>query len=292
MLALPSDGAARARLRAELFRLAPLDDREAWNRADPFAQDLVIAAIGRLLAPRFEPAGAAVFEAGGEHHRVGRFRHRATGALLHLVPGGTCLVGSLRGAQNERPRHVVRVPPFLVGRYPVLQAEWDRIGGDDARSWEGPDLPIEQVSWNDVQAWLRRAGGLRLPTEAEWEYACRAGTQTEYFWGDEMDPAWCWFGEGAEWTTHPPAEHDDRANAFGLVDVSGNVFEWCEDGYAPYDAAPRDASPRRHGGASRVIRGGDGFNRATSCRSAFRSYARATDRGGGIGFRVAASLPI
>ncbi len=291
--ALPSDGASRARLRAELFRLAPLDDRAAWNRADPGAQELVIDAIGRLLGPAFEAAGAAEFAAGGERHRVGRFVHRASGTLLHLVPGGACLVGSLRGAQNERPRHQVQVAPFLIGRYPLLQAEWDRVGGDDARSWVGPDLPIEQVSWNDVQAWLRRAGSLRLPSEAEWEYACRAGTQTEYFWGDEVDPAWCWFGEGGAWTTHAPCEHDDRPNAFGLVDVSGNVFEWCEDGYAAYSELPRDESgPRRRAGAARVIRGGDGFNRATNCRSSFRSYARATDRGGGIGFRVAASLPL
>lgn len=293
--ALPSDGASRARLRAELFRLAPLSDREAWCRADPTSQDLVLAALGRLLAPAYEPepGGPAEFEAGGEHHRVGRVRHVASGAVLHLVPGGTCLVGSLRGQANERPRHLVRVAPLLVGRYPLLQAEWDRVGGEDARSWEGPDLPIEQVSWSDAQAWLARAGGgLRLPSEAEWEYVCRAGTQTEYFWGDDVDPAACWFGEGGAWTTHPPAEHDARPNAFGLVDVSGNVFEWCEDGYAPYAELPRDAAPRRRTGSTRVIRGGDGFNRATFCRSAFRSHARLGDRGGGIGLRVVASLPL
>lgn len=292
--ALPADATLRARLRAELFRLAPLDDRDAWGRAAEAAQDLVLAAVARLLGSAFEPLGAAAFAAGGEAHRVGVFRHVATGVVLHLVPGGACLVGSLRGLAAERPRHLVRVPPLLVGRYPVLQAEWDRLGGDDARAWEGGDLPIEHVSWHAARDWLARAGGgLRLPSEAEWEYLCRAGTQTEYFWGDEMDLAYCWFGEGAAWSTHPPAEHDDRPNAFGLVDPSGNVYEWCEDAFGPYAEAPRDdAGPRRVTGRTRVLRGGDGFNRASSCRSAYRADTRPGDRGGGIGFRAVASLPL
>jgi formylglycine-generating enzyme required for sulfatase activity len=182
------------------------------------------------------------------------------------------------------------VAPLLVGRFPVLQAEWDRLGGEDDRAWRGPDLPIERVTWTAARAWLERAGGgLRLPSEAEWEYACRAGTQTEYFWGDAMDPAYCWFGGGAGWSTHAPAEHAGRANAFGLVDTSGNVFEWCEDAYAPYAAEDRDAAPRRRG-SLRVMRGGDAFSKAGFCRSAYRGYAREGDSGL-IGFRVARSLP-
>jgi formylglycine-generating enzyme required for sulfatase activity len=290
--ALPSDAAPRARLRAELFRLAPLDDREAWSRAPAAAQDLVLAAVGRLLGPDYEPCGAADHERGGERLRVGAFRHVASGLVLQLVPGGSTLLGSLRGLEAERPRHLARLDPFLIGRFPVLQGEWDQVGGEDARTWERADLPIEQVTWFEAQRWLERAGGgLRLPTEAEWEHACRAGTQTEFFWGDEVDPAFCWFGEGTGWTTHPPAEHAQRANAFGLVDVAGNVFEWVEDAFAPYTDQPRDGGPRRRGGKLRVIRGGDAFNRATFCRSAYRGWAKPTDRGGGIGLRAARSLP-
>lgn len=289
MRALPSDAGARARLRAELYRLAPLDDAAAWARADVAARGVVLAAVGRLLGPELEVVGTT-----GPLH-VGVLRHVATGIALHLVPGGEFLMGSLRGGENERPRRRVLVAPLLVGRYPVLQAEWDRVGGDDHRAWREDDLPIEGVRWLDVKAWLARAGGgLRLPSEAEWEYACRAGTQTEYFWGDEPDPAYCWFGGGEGWSPHPPAEHDDRGNAFGLVDMSGNVFEWCEDAYGPYaEEELRDASSwrLRRRGALRVMRGGDAFNKAAFCRSAYRGFGKPDDAGL-IGFRVARSLPL
>lgn len=289
--ALPSDAGTRARLRAELYRLAALDDVAAWARAQPAAQDLVLAAVGRLLGPDFEELGAAEHAAAGLSHRVGAFRHVKTGVLLHLVPGGDLLMGSLRGREDERPRHRVRVPPLLVGRYPVLQAEWDRVGGEDVRGFVGPDLPIVGITWTEARGWVDRAGGgLRLPSEAEWEYACRAGTQTEYFWGDEPDAAYCWFGGGEGWSIHAPADHDARANAFGLVDTSGNVSEWCEDFYGPYVADDsRDAAPRRRG-ALRVFRGGDAFNRASFCRAAYRNYAQ-PDASGLIGLRVARSLP-
>jgi formylglycine-generating enzyme required for sulfatase activity len=143
---------------------------------------------------------------------VGRFRHLRTGVELHLVPGGPALA------------------PFLVGRFPVRQAEWDRVGGRDARAQADPDLPVTGVSWLAAQAWLARAGdGLRLPREAEWEHACRAGSAGAWFWGDAFDPAWCWCLDNAGGRPHACAEHAGRANAFGLVDMAGNVSEWCQD---------------------------------------------------------------
>ncbi len=286
----PDDAVARGELRSALFRLAPLDDRERWAAASPSAQDLVLTTIGRLLGPAWEPLGAAVYAAGGARHRIGAFRHLLTRVVLHLVPGGTFLMGSDDGPVAEGPRRRVTIQPLLIGRYPVRQVEWDRRPQADERSWTGPELPIEGVTWTGARAWLV-AAGLRLPTEAEWEWACRAGTTSHYFWGDAMDDAYCWHGLGDAWTSHPPAAHDDRPNAFGLVDPSGNVAEWVEDSHGPYSSAPTDGSAARHGGALRVLRGGDAFGRASHCRSASRAAAAAKDLGAGIGLRAALSLP-
>ncbi len=280
----------RARLRAQLRRVADLEDRVAWRQAADAAQDLVIDAVVRLLGPSWAALDAGVFACNGEAHRVGVVRHLPSGIVFHLLPGGSFTMGSLAGGPFERPRHVARVAPLLLGRYPVLQREWDALAlpGEDARTWVGPDLPIEGVTWEAARRWLERAG-LRLPREAEWEWACRAGTTSEWFWGPEPDPAWAWFGEGGAWRSHPPAQHDARANAFGLVDASGNVAEWCEDAFAPYPPPPGPAPPRRR--APRVIRGGDSFNRPTFCRSAYRSWAAPGHAGAGIGLRAARDLP-
>lgn len=299
-LADPGDGALRERLRAHLRRIADLSDRERWGAAEPEAQDVVLGAVARLLGPRFVAAGAALYEAGGVRHRIGAVRHAPTEAVLHVIPGGRFVMGSTYGPLNEAttPLREVALRPFLLGRFPLLQGEWDRIGGEDERTWRGSALPIEGVSWHEARAWLARAGdGLRLPSEAEWEYACRAGTTTEFFWGQEMDPRYCWFGDTHTWRSHAPAEHAAYANAFGLVDCSGNVAEWCEDdfvrGYAgaPGDGTPRRAA-RRWGEPDKVVRGGDGFNSATTCRSGARSSSRPKDRGAGIGLRLARDLPL
>ncbi|MDC3379384.1 formylglycine-generating enzyme family protein, partial [Planctomycetota bacterium] len=289
--ASPHDGEARARLRVALCRIADLNDRRAWQGSDEAAQDRVLAAIARLLAPAFEQVQTTTYAAGGQSHRIGAFSHVRSQALLHLVPGDTFTMGQPTGHPLEGPPRQVHVPPLLIGRYPLLQREWDRVGGVDTRQFPGEDRPIEGVSWNAVQAWLKRAnGGLRLPSEAEWEYTCRAGTTTAYFWGDAIDPHRCWYGEAPEWETHPPELHADQSNAFGLVDVSGNVFEWCQDGYRPYAEAPADGSACTRG-RQRILRGGAAFNGAASCQSARRFSSAPRDSSGGIGFRLARSLP-
>jgi formylglycine-generating enzyme required for sulfatase activity len=291
----PANPELRSRLSTALQRLADLGDRERWNQADPAAQDIVIHFVGTLLGATFTFSGTARFEAGGQVHRVGSFRHHTSGVVLCLLPGGRYRMGDPDSGQSRSRR--VAVPPLLLGRYPVLQAEWDAVGGEDDRSWKGQTLPIEGVSWREVSAWLLDAGdGLRLPSESEWEYGCRAGTETRFFWGERMDRRYCWFGEPAEvWTTHPPSEHDAFPNAFGLVDMSGNVHEWCQDSFGPYQAGmPTDGRPHDTPlwTSMRVLRGGDGFNPASHCRSAHRNGAHAGDRGGGLGFRVARDVPL
>ncbi len=126
------------------------------------------------------------------------------------------------------------------------------------------------MSWDAARAWLARAGdGLRLPTDAEWEHACRAGSETTFFWGDAADPAWCWWLDSAGGRPHAPEEHADRANAFGLVDPSGNVAEWCEDDLV----LAMEGSAWQEWDPGKVVRGGSWDRPSSHARSAWREGA-------------------
>jgi len=166
-----------------------------------------------------------------------------------------------------------RVAPLLVGRYPVRQEEWDRVGGPAAgvrRPAAGPDLPAAGVSWLAARAWLARAGGgLRLPTEPEWEHACRAGAVTPWFFGARFDPAWCWYLDNAGRRPQEVSRHDERPNAFGLVDAAGNVTEWCD---ADLDV-PMEGSSWQEWDPGKVHRGGSFERPSRYCRADVRAGA-------------------
>jgi formylglycine-generating enzyme required for sulfatase activity len=199
------------------------------------------------------------------------------------VPPGSYLMGSPEaeaGRDNdETPRHQVTISrPFYIGKYEVTQAQWVCVMGSNPSWFKGEDLPVENVSWNDCLEFCRKltereraAGRLpagvvyRLPTEAEWEYACRAGTTTRYYTGDsESDLARAgWFDGNSGDRTHPVGQK--VANAFGLYDMHGNVWEWCQDWYGSYitDDATDPGGPQR--GSLRVLRGGSWSNNASYC---------------------------
>ncbi|MCB1134486.1 MAG: SUMF1/EgtB/PvdO family nonheme iron enzyme, partial [Verrucomicrobiae bacterium] len=189
---------------------------------------------------------------------------------LHLLPGGRFEMGSsaaeralLRergwgGDVPETPTAVVTVAPFLIARFPITEGVWSRAGGEELHWTLGEDHPIDAVSRAQLREWTARLG-LRLPSEAEWEYACRAGSRTIFYWGDAPDPSYAWMKESApagdDYTNYPEHLHADRANAFGLVDMIGGLAEWVEDdcGAYPPTAEPfRDSSPSPDG----VQRGG------------------------------------
>jgi len=209
------------------------------------------------------------------------------------VQGGSFTMGSPtseEGRDNDECPHAVTVGSFSMGKYEVTQAQWKAIMGNNPSKFAGcDDCPVEQVSWNEVQEFIKKLNGktgksYRLPTEAEWEYAAKGGTQGrgyKYSGGNTLSAvAWC--GENSGSKTH--AVGGKLPNELGLYDMSGNVWEWCQDTYKPYPGCTGSA------GSDRVNRGGSWFNDAQDCRAAFRINYSPDYRINYLGFRLALSL--
>jgi len=214
------------------------------------------------------------------------------------IPGGTFLMGSPdgEGYEDEFPQHEVKVPPFSMGRYLITQGEWKAVASQtelkakidldpDPSNFNGASRPVEGVSWYDAVEFCARLSKLtgklyRLPSEAEWEHACRAGTTTPFYFGKDRtklgDYAWC--RENSEYSTHPVGMK--KPNAFGLYDMYGQVWEWCEDTWHDkYEGAPTDGSTWLEGkNKSRSpLRGGSWGGGVDSCRSGCRDYGYKRD---------------
>lgn len=263
-----------------------LDDLDAWDTASPVAQDVALDSAARALGPGFVFEGAAVV--GPRMRRVGRFHHRRSGLLFHLLPGGAFTAGRSGGAPEEGPVRPASVTPLLVARTPVTQAAWDRLmGGGDRRLRNDPALPVAGVSWGAAHDWLALAGDcLRLPAEAEWEWACRAGTSTAFWWGDRPDLERGWVQETSDGGPRPVADAPDRGHGFGLVDPAGNVSEWCQDDLD----APMQGSAWQEWDPGKVHRGGSWDQPWTRARSAWRSGADPKATWPDLGFRPVRDL--
>jgi len=220
------------------------------------------------------------------------------GIAFVLIPSGFFMMGSTTGNPNEQPVHQVRISTaFYLGQYEVTQAQWQAVMGKNPSSFKGdPNLPVESVSWEDVQEFIRRlnaresGGRYRLPTEAEWEYAARAGSTTAYSFGDRQrfgDYAWFLLNSGG--TTHPVGQK--LANAWGLYDMHGNVWEWVQDVNGAYASAPFTDPLGPPLGSDRVFRGGAFSSDARGCRSASRSRTKPERRNVFLGFRLLRTVP-
>jgi formylglycine-generating enzyme required for sulfatase activity len=220
------------------------------------------------------------------------------GVMLETVdlPGGEFRMGGER-YDWEKPPHRVRVSPFAIGKYPITQSQWKAVMGENPSSFKGDDLPVENVSWNDVNEFIKRLNqktGLqfRLPTEAEWEYAARAGSTTEYYFGNDEKQLgdYAWFSKNSGGATHPVGQK--KPNDFGLFDMHGNVWEWCSDWYSDtyYEECKRQGTvedpPGPGTGSYRVNRGGGWSDDAVYCRSAVRNYGAPGFRSVLLGFRL------
>ncbi|HPZ09954.1 MAG TPA: SUMF1/EgtB/PvdO family nonheme iron enzyme [Candidatus Eremiobacteraeota bacterium] len=208
------------------------------------------------------------------------------------INGGTFQMGSNNGRYDEKPVHSVTVNSFYMGRYPVTNKEYCLY--DSSRKNPGDNLPVVNVSWNDAVAyckWLSKKTGenYRLPTEAEWEYACRAGTTTEYYWGDEMKDYYCWYYANSGEEVHPVGQK--KPNAFGLYDMSGNVWEWCSDWYGNYPSVEAVNPTGLKSGSCSVLRGGACNCDAWDCRSAYRDWNYWPGSSYIDGFRLLKTVP-
>ena len=222
------------------------------------------------------------------------------GMELKLIPPGTFQMGSNNGDANEKPVHEVRLTkPFYLGVYEVTNAQWKAVMGDVPSHWKDDNRPVEQVNRDNVVKFCEKLSAMptekaagreyRLPTEAEWEYACRAGTKTRFSFGDDEaalgDHAW--FDKNAGGQTHPVGQK--KANPWGLHDMHGNVWEWCSDRYGNYSADAATDPQGPSGGSGRVIRGGCWRRTAGYCRAASRYGDDQFRRGHNLGFRLALS---
>jgi formylglycine-generating enzyme required for sulfatase activity len=218
-----------------------------------------------------------------------------------VIPAGSFQMGS-NGDADEEPVHSVSVSSFALGKYELTQGQWKAVMGSNPSKFSncGDNCPVEQVSWNDIQQYIQKLNAksgqrYRLPSEAEWEYAARAGSMGKYSWGNGIgrNNANC-DGCGSQWdnkSTAPVGQF--RPNAFGLYDMHGNVWEWVQDYFHDnYSGAPSDGSAWESGGEQkrRVLRGGS-WDYPADLRSAVRGGSSPGSRGINFGFRVARTAP-
>ena len=211
------------------------------------------------------------------------------------VEGGTFTMGatSEQGSDadsNEKPTHQVTLSSFSIGRYEVTQEEWEAVMGSNPSSFKGGKLPVEQVSWDDCQEFIRKLNQLtgkefRLPTEAEWEYAARGGSKSrgyKYAGGNDLGGvAWYWDNSNSE--THEVGQK--QPNELGLYDMSGNVWESCQDRNGDYSSSSQTNPTGSSTGSYRMARGGSFYSDAGFCRVSARSCH--TVPGCVIGMRLA-----
>jgi formylglycine-generating enzyme required for sulfatase activity len=247
-----------------------------------------------------------------EARRTRIFRERVGITVLDLapIPGGRFLMGSPASekdrSEDESPQHEVSVTEFWMGQYAVTQAQYEAVMGENPSRFKGAHRPVERVSWCDAVAFCDRLSAqtgrqYRLPSEAEWEYACRAGTITPFHYGETLS------SELANYDGHYTYQFEPKgmfrhgttevgqfpANGYGLYEMHGNVWEWCLDHWhRNYEGAPTDGSPWVLGESEdRVVRGGYCFYDSGYCRSAYRGHYLPVDCNLPFGFRVVCDFP-
>jgi len=223
--------------------------------------------------------------------------------VMIQIPAGEFAMGSpdsdVDALRMQKPQHQVRITkPFNLGKYLVTQEQWEAVMGNNPSQLKGPKNPVEMISWEDCQGFLtklkakngERGGKFVLPTEAQWEYACRAGSTTRYCFGDDdsMLSQFGWHGKNSGGRSHPVGTK--KPNAWGLYDMHGNVWEYCQDWFSGsyYANSPTDDPTGPEKGDYRVMRGGSfHVTFPAFCRSAYRSSHVLNGKSYSQGFRLA-----
>ena len=264
--------------------------------------------LGAHLSPGFAPAPESV-----PNSAPVPARSPAPPGFVRIT-GGSFIMGSPAneaGRSDDEIQHQVTLSSYYMGNYPVTQKEYEEMMGTNPSFFKGPNLPVEQISWYDAieycnrrsqkenlspaytiggsgnnrtVTWNRSADGYRLPTEAEWEYACRAGTTTRYNTGDYISNETGWYDNNSVNRINPVGQKPP--NLWGLYDMHGNVHEWCWDWYGIYGTSADPDPQGRSSGTRRVVRGGSWSDNEHCLRSAFRSYGTPSVKYSIIGFRL------
>lgn len=265
-------------------------------------KDARMALLASLAAAMVFPLGCSKSDRGEETDTASDGNHitlevgRGVTMKLVRVPAGTFMMGSpdeeSQRKANEKQHRVTITRDFYMGVYEVTQRQHGAVMGTNPSRYQGLDNPVETISWDDAEAFCRKLSRItkvtvQLPTEAQWEYACRAGTITPFNTGRTISTAQANYdGAAGEVRGKTMAAGSFRPNAFGLYDMHGNVWEWCRDRYAPYpsgDATDPQGPPT---GEGRVLRGGSWRHKSRECRSANRDTYRPDRRDSRHGFRV------
>jgi formylglycine-generating enzyme required for sulfatase activity len=248
---------------------------------------VMMAVLGISLTVRAQ----AKAEANKAEPQAGEvWREPVTGMEFVWIPAGEFMMGSSGGEANEQPIHKVHLDGFWMGKYEVTQGQWKALMYDNpAKFKNGDNYPVEQINWGDTLDFIvelnkRSKDHFRLPTEAEWEYACRAGTPGQRY-GELRDIAW--FNENSKGHTHPVGQK--KPNAWGLHDMLGNVWEWCQDWYAEnyYATSPLENPGGPSSSFFRAFRGGSWQGIPQRIRSACRFGGGPSSRVDILGFRLA-----
>jgi formylglycine-generating enzyme required for sulfatase activity len=232
------------------------------------------------------------------------------GVTLEMVeiPGGTLIMGSPKSEAgrdlDEGPQHQVTVPVFFMAKYELTQAQYQAIMGSNPSRFPGNNRPVERVSWNNAVTFCEKLSqktqkNYRLPSEAEWEYACRAGTTTPFYFGESITSELVNYNGNYTYGSAPKGQYRQQTtdvgsfppNAFGLYDMHGNLWEWCQDDYIDnYSDAPKDGSALTgRSGDVKLLRGGSWISKPQGCRSGDRNNNLHPFRISGFGFRVVCS---
>jgi formylglycine-generating enzyme required for sulfatase activity len=238
------------------------------------------------------------FPATADEMELQRWKSPSTGMEFLKIPGGCYSMGDDTGYDYEKPAHEVCVDSFYLGRYEVTQREWSLFMEENRSKFSGENHPVDHVSFQDAVEFIKRMNEkeqttlYRLPTEAEWERAARAGTTSRYYWGDEIDNDYVWYYGSSNFRTHPVGTA--RPNPWGLYDMLGNVWEWVSDWYDfdYYKKSPKDNPKGPRVGKHKTRRGGSMANLASYVRSASRYRSGLKKRHHILGFRVARSLSV
>jgi len=215
-----------------------------------------------------------------------------------IRPGSFTMGTDLFNKGTDKTTHKVTLTkPFLLGKYEVTQEQWEQVMGSNPSKFKGAKNPVETVSWTDCQSFVAKLNAkvsgqtFRLPTESEWEYACRADSTGTYCFGNDLRSMaeYAWYDPNDKGTTHPVGEK--KANAWGLYDMHGNVREWCADWYGAYPAAVVVDPQGSSSGSYRVIRGGCWSDLADRCTAAARGHDKPSEMSSCVGLRLARSSP-